>query len=181
MIEESMRRVLLKSDLHVHSKHSKRPSEWILRKIGCAESYTEPKRLYEIALDRGMDLVTITDHNTLEGSLEIAHLENTFVSVEVTTYFPEDRCKLHVLVYGLNEQQFEEISRIRENVFDLVKYLNSENMTHALAHPLYSVNEKFNTEHMEQVLLLFKNFELNGSRDDYQNRILIQILDNLNN
>jgi hypothetical protein len=35
-----------------------------------------------------MDLVTITDHNTLEGALRIAHLPDTFVSVEVTTRFP---------------------------------------------------------------------------------------------
>ena len=37
-----------------------------------------------------MDFVTISDHNTLEGALRIAHLENTFLSVEVTTRFPED-------------------------------------------------------------------------------------------
>ena len=85
----------LKADLHVHSKYSKRPSEWILRKIGCSESYTEPQKLYAIAWDRGMDLVIITDHNTLAGSLEIAHLEGTFLGEEITTYFPEDGCKLH--------------------------------------------------------------------------------------
>jgi len=40
----------LKADLHVHSMHSKRPSEWLLRKIGCAESYTDPIALYRLAM-----------------------------------------------------------------------------------------------------------------------------------
>lgn len=79
-------------DLHLHSKYSTRPSQWILQKLGCAESFSEPLKLYERALARGMSLVTITDHNTLAGSLDITHLPGTFVSEEITTYFPEDRC-----------------------------------------------------------------------------------------
>ena len=169
----------LKADLHVHSKYSKRPSEWILRKIGCFESYTEPQRLYSIARDRGMDLVTITDHNTLAGSLEIAHLEDTFLSEEITTYFPEDGCKLHVLAYGISENQHEDISRLRENVFNLVGYLTEEQIVHVLAHPLFSINDRLTIAHLEQALVLFKNFELNGCRDSYQNSVLQDILKGL--
>ncbi len=169
----------LKADLHVHSKYSKRPSEWILRKIGCSESYTEPKKLYALAREKGMDLVTITDHNTLAGSLELAHLENTFLSEEVTTYFPEDRCKFHILVYDINEKQDEDISRLRKNVFELVKYLNEKKIVHSLAHPLHSVNDKLTVEHLEQALILFNNFEINGSKDYLQNHILQEILKNL--
>jgi hypothetical protein len=44
----------------------------------------------------GMDLVTISDHNTLEGALRIAHLPGTFLSEELTTRFPEDGVVLHV-------------------------------------------------------------------------------------
>ena len=105
-----------------------------------------------------MNLVTITDHNTLAGSLEIAHLEDTFVSEEITTYFPEDGCKLHVLAYDITEAQHEEISRLRENVFELAEYLTQERIVHALAHPTYSVNDRLAFEHLEQSLLLFKNF-----------------------
>lgn len=168
-----------RADLHVHSKFSTRPSEWILRRIGCSESYTEPSQLYAIARARGMDFVTITDHNTIAGSLEIAHLENTFVSEEVTTYFPEDRCKLHVLVHNITEAQHEDITRLRENVFELVPYLNREGIAHAVAHPLYSVNDRLTKDHVEKLLLLFNILELNGSRDEYQNRILREILNRL--
>ena len=174
-----MKRNSLKANLHVHSKHSTRPSEWFLRRIGCAESYTDPLLLYEIAMKRGMDLVTITDHNTLAGSLEIAHLDNTFISEEITTYFPEDGCKLHIVAYGITEDQHEDISHIRENVYDLTAYLHQEQIIHAVAHPLFSINDRLTIEHFEHVLLLFKNLEINGTRDDYQNSILCEILQNI--
>ena len=91
-----------KVDLHVHSKYSDRPSEWILRRIGAPESFVEPIELYRIAKSRGMDFVTISDHNCIDGALEIAHLADTFISDEVTTYFPEDGCKVHFLVCGID-------------------------------------------------------------------------------
>ena len=86
-----------KCDLHVHSKHSDRPSEWFLRRIGTPESFVEPREVYRHARQRGMDFVTISDHNCLRGALEIADLPGTFLSNEITTYFPENGCKVHVL------------------------------------------------------------------------------------
>lgn len=41
------------------------------------------------------------------------------------------------------------------------------------------MNERLTHEHLDRALLLFKNFELNGSRDDYQNELLREILENL--
>jgi len=169
----------LEADLHVHSRHSRRPSQWVLRKLGAAESYTDPQSLYTLARDRGMDLVTVTDHNTLAGSLEIAHLENTFVSEEVTTYFPADGCKLHVLAYHITEAQHEDISRLRENVFDLVDYFLREGIVHALAHPMYPLNDRLTPDHFEEMMLLFRNVELNGSRDTAQNRALRELVEGL--
>ena len=130
----------MKIDLHVHSKYSVRPSQWVLQKLGCHECYTEPLRLYELARQRGMDWVTITDHNTIAGSLDIAHLPNTFISEEITAYFPEDRCKIHVLAYLITEAQHRDIQKYREDVYELVEYLRQEDIPHTLAHPLWSVN-----------------------------------------
>jgi glycosyltransferase involved in cell wall biosynthesis len=169
----------MKIDLHVHSKYSVRPSQWILQKLGCPECFTEPAEVYRIARQKGMDLVTITDHNTISGSAEIAHLPGTFISEEVTAYFPDDGCKAHVLVYDINDAIHREIQKVRENIFDLVDYLAQTGIVHVLAHPLYSVNDKLTIEHFEKCLLLFQNFELNGARDDYQNYAIRQILENL--
>jgi len=170
----------MKIDLHVHSKYSVRPSQWILQKLGCPECFTEPAEVYRIARQKGMDLVTITDHNTISGSAEIAHLPGTFISEEVTTYFPEDGCKAHVLVYDINDRIHREIQKARENIYDLIQYLAKTGVVHALAHPLYSVNDKLSIEHFEKFLLLFSNFELNGARDEYQNQAIRLILENLN-
>jgi glycosyltransferase involved in cell wall biosynthesis len=169
----------MKIDLHVHSKYSIRPSQWILQKLGCPECFTEPADVYRIAKQKGMDLVTITDHNTISGSAEIAHLPDTFISEEITTYFPEDGCKAHVLVYNIDDAIHREIQEVRENIFDLVDYLSSAGIVHVLAHPLYSVNDKLTIEHFEKFLLLFKNIELNGARDDYQNFAIRKITENL--
>ncbi len=170
---------LARIDLHVHSRHSRRPTQWVLKKLGCPESFTEPLDLYRIARKRGMTHVTITDHNSISGALEIAHLPDTFVSEEVTSYFPQDKCKVHVLVYNIDEAVHEDIQTIRENVFDLAEYLQERKICHVLAHPLYSVNDRLTIEHFEKLLLLFKNFELNGARDAEQNHALRIILSSL--
>jgi len=163
---------LIKADLHLHSQHSRRPSEWILRKIGCAESYSDPVKIYQLARQRGMDLFTFTDHNTIAGCLDIAHLPGTFISEEITTYFPENHCKVHVLAWGLDERLHEEIQRVRENIYDLVNFLREERVVHAVAHPLFSVNGRLTMEEVEKFLVLFNVWELNGGRDPLQNQTI---------
>jgi glycosyltransferase involved in cell wall biosynthesis len=153
-------------DLHIHSRHSARSEEWLFRRFDFPDSYSDPNQLYEQLRKRGMDYVTITDHDSIDGCLEIANRPRTFISEQVTTYFPNDTCKLHVLVWGISEQQHRDIESVRENIFDLQRYLQRGQIAHAVAHPLYSVNGKLEATHLEQLILLFKHFEgLNGLRD----------------
>ncbi len=153
-------------DLHIHSRHSARSEEWLFRRFDFPDSYSDPTQLYQQLLKRGMDYVTITDHDAIDGCLEIAHLPRTFISEQVTTYFPDDGCKLHILAWGISEQQHREIKTVRENIFDLQSYLQRAQIAHAVAHPLYSVNGKLEARHLEQLILLFKHFEgINGLRD----------------
>ena len=169
----------MKIDLHLHSKFSKRPSQWVLQKIGCPESFAEPSMLDRLRRKQGMNALTLTDHNTINGALEIAHIENSFISEEVTTYFPDDGCKAHVLAYNINEAIHEDLQKARQNIFELVEYLVKNNIPHVLAHPLYAVNDRLTTEHFEQFLLLFRILEMNGARDDWSNRILKAIVESL--
>ncbi|MBI5592673.1 MAG: glycosyltransferase [Deltaproteobacteria bacterium] len=179
MEQDNPQTPLTKIDLHVHSRFSKRASQWVLQKIGCPESFTEPRQVYETARKKGMDLVTITDHNTISGALEIAHLPGTFVSEEITTYFPDNRCKVHVLAYDITEAQHLDIQKARENIFDLAGYLYRENIFHVLAHPLYSINDRLTLDHFEKLLLIFKTFEINGARDANQSQCLQAVLSSL--
>jgi glycosyltransferase involved in cell wall biosynthesis len=165
-----------KCDLHIHSRFSARSEEWLFRRFDFPDSYTDPKELYRQTLKLGMDYVTITDHDTIEGCLQIGDLPNTFISEQVTTYFPQDQCKIHVLIWGISEQQHRDIERLRDNIFELQRYLQATKIAHAVAHPFYSINGKLEASHLERLLLLFKHFEgINGLRD----ALLSQLAQNL--
>ena len=122
----------MRIDLHVHSDSSTHPNEWILRQLGAQESYTDPEDLYRIAKARGMDAVTITDHNTIDGCLSIAHHEDVFLSCEYTTYFRTDGCKAHVLCYNITPEQHQQIQEVRSDIFALVAFLKEHGIVHSL-------------------------------------------------
>lgn len=169
----------MKIDLHCHSKYSKRPSLWLMQKLGCPESFTEPVELYHMARQQGMGMVTITDHNVIEGALEIADLPGAVVGCEYTTYFPEDRCKVHVLAYNFTEAQHKDLTAARENILDLVEYMTENKIPHACAHPFFWVNDRLTPEHIEKLVLLFKNWELNGDISPDMNACVRQLTENL--
>ncbi len=155
-----------KADLHIHSRHSNRSAEWIARKFGFPDSYSEPREIYDALKARGMDFITITDHNRIDGCLDIANRQGVFISEQVTTRFPEDRCKVDLLVWGIREKQHEEIQSLRDNIYELQEYLAAQDIAHAVAHPLYRLDEKVAVAHLEKLALLFKCFEgINGHRD----------------
>src|SRR6266496_667566 len=155
-----------KCDLHIHSRYSARSEEWLFRRFDFPDSYSDPRELHRQLLDLGMDYVTLTDHDTIEGCLQILDLPQTFISEQITTYFPQDLCKLHILVWGISEQQHRDIEGVRDNIFELQRYLQTEQIAHAVAHPLYSINGKLEASHLERLILLFKHFEgINGLRD----------------
>lgn len=169
-----------KADLHVHSKHSNRPSEWILRQFGAPESFTEPREVYRLCRERGMSFVTLSDHDTIDGALEIAHLPGTFLSCEVTVEFPEDGCQLHCLVTGITEAQHRDIQRLRKDVYELRDYFRDQDILHSIAHPFYRVNDRLTLSHLEKLLVLFNRFEaLNGIHDRRGNELVRRICGSL--
>lgn len=177
-----MRRSMKKADLHVHSRFSAHPSEWFLQRLGTRESYTTTDTLFSIARARGMDFVTITDHNQIEGVLQLQNRypDIVFTGVESTAYFPEDGCKVHILIYGLTAAQFAEIERIRTDIYCLRDYLKSQKLPHSVAHATFSVNKKLTVDHVYKLLLLFDYFEtVNGARTKRANNDFFNILINL--
>jgi glycosyltransferase involved in cell wall biosynthesis len=166
-----------KCDLHIHSRFSARSEEWLFRRLDFPDSYSDPRQLHRQLIERGMDFVTITDHDTIDGCLAIRDLPKTFISEQVTTYFPHDPCKIHILVWGITEQNHADITVIRDNIFSLQRYLAGANIVHAVAHPLYSINGKLEASHLERLILLFKHFEgINGLRDALLSELGQQLL-----
>jgi glycosyltransferase involved in cell wall biosynthesis/predicted metal-dependent phosphoesterase TrpH len=149
-----------------------------LQRLGTRESYIEPEEVYRRAKKEGMDFVTITDHNTIEGAVRLKqkHPSDVIIGVEATTYFPEDGTKVHILVWGLTEEQFRKIETARENIYHLRQLLLDESLTHAVAHPTFSVNGMLSFEQLEKLFLLFDYFETsNGSREQINSDILKKV------
>jgi len=152
-----------------------------MRKFNVPESYTSPQYLYRIARERGMDFVTITDHNAISGALEIAHLPGAFISSEITAHFPENGCKMHVVVLNITEAQFSDIVHLRKNIHELVHYFHTQHIAHFLAHPLYAQNDKLTLDIIEKSLLLFTTFEIkNGCRAKRFNGFTKRLITSLN-
>lgn len=170
------------ADLHVHSEYSNHPSEWFLKRIGASESYTAPETIYKTAKKKGLDYITITDHNSIEGALLLnrQYPDDTFVSVESTAYFPEDGCKVHILIFDITEEQFKIIQQIRSNIYNLRDYILANELAYSVAHATYSINNTVSTEHLEKLILLFDVFEgINGRRNKRSNREWLTFIRNL--
>jgi predicted metal-dependent phosphoesterase TrpH len=101
----------MRCDLHVHSARSGAVDVRPFTRVA-NESYSEPLAVYEQARRRGMDLFTLTDHDTIAGALELAQLPGTFVSEEVSCALPGGR-ELHLGVFDITEPQHAAIAARR--------------------------------------------------------------------
>ena len=59
-------------DMHCHSTASQLSRLGVQRAARAARVRDAAEEVYELAKRRGMDFVTITDHDTIDGCLEIA-------------------------------------------------------------------------------------------------------------
>lgn len=165
-------------DLHVHSCHSGTLKPVLLSTMEVHECYTNPRELHDRLLARGMTAVTITDHDSIDGCLEIAHLgDHVFLSEEISARFPENGCIVHVLAYGITEDQHREIQRLRYNIYELAAYLRASKIVTSLAHPLSAVNLRLGPELLRKSLLLFDTIEvINGQKDPSHERLLRDLI-----
>jgi glycosyltransferase involved in cell wall biosynthesis len=153
-------------DLHLHSEASLTTGEWFSEYFGCPESYADPLAQYQLCKSRGMTLVTLTDHDSIDGGLQLIDRPDFFLSEEVTTRFPENDCLIHVLAWDITPAQHQELQRLRQDVFALSRYLRAERIAHGLAHPMLSPNWKMDAPTMEKCLVLFPTIEsVNGLMD----------------
>jgi glycosyltransferase involved in cell wall biosynthesis len=113
-----------------------------------------------------MDLVTLTDHDTIAGGLELLDRPDFFLSEEITTVFPEDGCAIHVLAWNITPAQHDRLQQARVSVYNLVEVLRREHIVHACAHPLFSPNSRLTVAALERILVLFPVLEgVNGLTD----------------
>jgi glycosyltransferase involved in cell wall biosynthesis/predicted metal-dependent phosphoesterase TrpH len=152
-------------DMHCHSTASQLSRLGVQRSLGLPECATPPQEVYELAKRRGMDFVTITDHDTIDGCLELADRSDCFVSEELTARFAGEPQAVHVLCYGITPGDHEWLQAHAGDLEACAAYLDDNGIACALAHPFYNVDAPLLPRHRRLLAELFPVWEVrNGSR-----------------
>jgi glycosyltransferase involved in cell wall biosynthesis/predicted metal-dependent phosphoesterase TrpH len=153
-------------DLHCHSTASAVAKLGVQSALGLPECATPPEEVYALAKRRGMDFVTITDHDTIDGALAIADRPDVFVSEELTVAFRGEPQQVHVLCLGITPDDHAWLQAHRDDVEVVAAYLHEHEITCALAHPFYAVAAPLTPRHRRRLAELFGIWEVrNGARD----------------
>ncbi len=125
-----------------HITHAMRPPPplhrfWHVRYAGltrvCKESYNQPVAVYDCCKQRGMSIVTLTDHNSIEGAEALRKHPDFFLSEEVTVSMPSGT-EAHLGVYGITERDHAEIQRRRSDFVALLMYLTERKLFFSVNH-----------------------------------------------
>ncbi len=164
-------RVGSRVDLHCHSTASQVSRLGVQRAAGLPECATPPEEVYELAKRRGMDFVTITDHDTIDGALSIADRPDVFISEELTAHFRGEPQAVHVLCFDITPDDHEWLQAHRGDVETCAQYMRAHAIVCALAHPYYTVAAPLTARHRRRLAELFSIWEVrNGARARELNR-----------
>jgi len=153
----------MKADLHVHSYHSgyARHFQWLRAR----ECYSTPDDVYRVAKARGMDLVCITDHDSIDGCLEFLDRHpgapDFIAGEEISCLVPDaPGLRVHLGAIGMTETIHREAQRLRDNVFDTARYLRQEGIFYAVNHLFMLFNDQMAVEsYVRQALTLAPGLE----------------------
>jgi glycosyltransferase involved in cell wall biosynthesis/predicted metal-dependent phosphoesterase TrpH len=152
-------------DMHCHSSASEVSKLGVQRAVGLPECATPPAEVYELARRRAMDFVTITDHDTIAGVMQIADRPDVFVSEELTAHFRGEGQAVHVLCYGISPEDHDWLQAHRGDVELCAAYMYEREIACALAHPYYTVGSPLTARHRRRLAELFGVWEVrNGAR-----------------
>jgi glycosyltransferase involved in cell wall biosynthesis/predicted metal-dependent phosphoesterase TrpH len=160
-------------DMHCHSTASQVSKLGVQRAAGLPECATPPEEVYALAKRRGMDFVTITDHDTIDGVLQIADRPDVFVSEELTAHFRgEPAMAVHVLCYDITPADHDWLQANAHDVELCAAYMYERDIACALAHPYYVVGATpLTARHRRRLSELFGVWEVrNGARAPELNR-----------
>ncbi|HEY2281972.1 MAG TPA: glycosyltransferase [Solirubrobacteraceae bacterium] len=159
-------------DMHCHSTASQVSKLGVQRAAGLPECATPPEEVYALAKRRGMDFVTITDHDTIDGAMQIADRADVFVSEELTASFRgEPAMQVHVLCYDITPEDHDWLQGNARDVELCAAYMYERDIACALAHPYYIVGSPLMARHRRRLAELFGVWETrNGARAPELNR-----------
>lgn len=122
----------MRCDMHVHTVYSGMCTIPVLRRW-CRESYNDPLALRERLEARGMDLITVTDHDSIDASERLRSWPHFFLSEEVTCRTPDGN-EFHMGVYDIAERDHTELQRRRDDLPALLAYLAERELPFSVNH-----------------------------------------------
>jgi predicted metal-dependent phosphoesterase TrpH len=122
----------MRCDLHVHTTGSGMCNTPGLTRI-CRESYNQPEDVYRRCKQRGMTIVTVTDHDSIDAAEVLRKYPDFFLSEEVTVRMPSGT-EMHLGVYGITEKDHTEIQRRRNDFIALLMYLTERKLFFSVNH-----------------------------------------------
>jgi predicted metal-dependent phosphoesterase TrpH len=122
----------MRCDLHVHTIGSGMCNTPGLTRI-CRESYNRPEDVYQRSKQRGMSIVTVTDHDSIEATEILRKYPDFFLSEEVTVRMPTGT-EMHLGVYHITEKDHVEIQRRRSDFLALLMYLTEHRLFFSVNH-----------------------------------------------
>jgi predicted metal-dependent phosphoesterase TrpH len=150
----------------------------------CRECYNPPEALYEKLKRQGLDLVTVTDHDSIDAAECLRRHADFFLSEEVTCRAPSGN-EFHIGVYNINERQHIEVQRRRNDLPRLLAYLQEQRLFFSLNHVFSALTGRRAADDFDwfeacfpavEVLnghLLARNNHLAGRLASYNRRIAV--------
>ena len=164
----------MRCDLHVHTRYSGMCTVPLLRRI-CRESYSEPIDVYHVLKQRNMDLVTVTDHDSIDAVESLRRYPDFFLSEEVSAVCPSGT-KLHIGVYDINDRNHIQIERRRADLFALMAYLKEQRLFFTVNHIYSSLTGPRTEADYALFVRYFPGFEaLNGQMPALSNRRALEL------
>ena len=152
----------MRCDLHIHSYFSGMCTTPVVSKF-CRESYSDPLEVYATLKERGMNLVTLTEHDSIESAEQLRKHGDFFVSEEATCRMPSGT-EVHVGVYDITERQHIQIQQRRNDLISLLVYLTEKRLFFSVNHVFSSLTGSRQEEDFQWFREYFPAIEIRNAQ-----------------
>jgi predicted metal-dependent phosphoesterase TrpH len=152
----------MRCDLHVHTTASGRCNTPFLNHFS-KESYNHPAEVYARSKQRGMSIVTATDHDSIDAAEVLRKHPDFFLSEEVTVCMPSGT-EMHLGVYDISERDHAEIQRRRNDFIALLMYLTESKLFFSANHVFSGLTGRRTSEDFDWFASYVPAFEVRNGQ-----------------
>ena len=137
--------------------------------FGSRDCYSTPAEIHRAARARGMDVVTITDHNSIDGCLEwlARHPDSPdfLIGEEIECRVAGTALRVHLGAFGITESLHRDVQPLRGDVREAAGFLRSHGVALVWHHPFHFFRGEMPVRrYLDQLLPLVHGVEVrNGT------------------